>query len=257
MNRSSHYYHAIFLSPHLDDAALSCGGQIALRTAAGQRVLVVTFMAGDAAKTAVSEFADAMHRRWELDEHVVADRRAEDVAACQIMGAAHQHESLLDAIYRHHPESGDPYYQSNNALFGAVDAADAAETLPRLTAIMAGLPARGRIFAPLAVGNHVDHQLVRRAAEDTFGAALWYYEDYPYVRITGALEMVVPSDKTGWYAERVPLNETALQTKIEAIAAYASQLSSFFNGRSDLENQIRQQADISRGERIWQRGANV
>ena len=30
----------LYLSPHFDDAALSCGGQIATWTAAGQSVLV-------------------------------------------------------------------------------------------------------------------------------------------------------------------------------------------------------------------------
>ena len=40
-------YHAIYLAPHLDDAVLSCGGQIFERTARGENVLVVTVMAGD------------------------------------------------------------------------------------------------------------------------------------------------------------------------------------------------------------------
>ena len=37
----------LYLSPHFDDAALSCGGQIATFTAAGQSVLVVTITGGD------------------------------------------------------------------------------------------------------------------------------------------------------------------------------------------------------------------
>ncbi|MEZ4728018.1 MAG: PIG-L family deacetylase [Caldilineaceae bacterium] len=40
-------YDAIYLSPHLDDVALSCGGQIFGATRTGQRVLIVTITAGD------------------------------------------------------------------------------------------------------------------------------------------------------------------------------------------------------------------
>ncbi len=39
-------YRHIVLSPHLDDAALSCGGFIARMTAAGERVLVVNVCSG-------------------------------------------------------------------------------------------------------------------------------------------------------------------------------------------------------------------
>lgn len=253
MAASATYYDAIYLSPHLDDAALSCGGQIAMRTAAGQKVLIVTLMAGDPREAAVSDFAAALHERWALAADVVADRRAEDVASCRILGADYRHESLLDAIYRVHPQSGAPYVQSNNDLFGPVHETDAAESGARLTAVLRALPPCGRLFAPLAVGNHVDHQLVRRAAESVAGAGLWYYEDYPYTRISGALEIAVPADGAGWVAEHVPLTAAAIETKIEAIAAFASQLSSFFNGRADLEAQIRAEAQRVPGERIWQR----
>ncbi len=39
-------YAHIYIAPHLDDAVLSCGGQIAQHTATGARVLVVTICAG-------------------------------------------------------------------------------------------------------------------------------------------------------------------------------------------------------------------
>jgi LmbE family N-acetylglucosaminyl deacetylase len=61
------YFDHIYLSPHLDDVALSCGGQIFLHTTAGQSVLVVTLMAGAPdADTAVSEFVQLLHQRWQL-----------------------------------------------------------------------------------------------------------------------------------------------------------------------------------------------
>ena len=40
------FYPHVYLSPHLDDAVLSCGGLIHRQVVAGQRPLVVTIFAG-------------------------------------------------------------------------------------------------------------------------------------------------------------------------------------------------------------------
>jgi hypothetical protein len=116
-----------------------------------------------------------------------------------------------------------------------------------------GLPRRGQIVAPLAVGNHVDHQIVRQAAEEAFGGELLYYEDYPYVAVEGALERVIAPGDEGWEARVVTLDEAAMTAKIEAVAAYASQLSSFFADHADLEAQLRSHAQRSGGERLWRK----
>jgi LmbE family N-acetylglucosaminyl deacetylase len=81
--------HAVYLSPHLDDAALSCGGQIAQQTAAGLPVLIVTLMAGDPPARPLSPFAQQLHTRWQLHDAptAVAARRAEDTAACRHLAA--------------------------------------------------------------------------------------------------------------------------------------------------------------------------
>ena len=64
------HYDAIYLAPHLDDAALSCGGQIYQLTAVGKQVLIVTIIAGDPPQNVVySDFARELHERWELAEH--------------------------------------------------------------------------------------------------------------------------------------------------------------------------------------------
>jgi hypothetical protein len=49
-----------------------------------------------------------------------------------------------------------------------------------------GARGRVRVFAPLAIGNHVDHQLVFWAARSLpprYGAL--FYEDYPYAARKG------------------------------------------------------------------------
>ena len=66
------HYAALYLSPHLDDAALSCGGQIAQATRQGRRVLIVTVMAGDPPMEAGNDYIVSLHARWELDRDAAA-----------------------------------------------------------------------------------------------------------------------------------------------------------------------------------------
>lgn len=250
-------YDLIYLSPHLDDAALSCGGQIAAATRAGQRVLIVGVTAGDP-PAAVSDYAHGLHTRWELVVDAVAARRAEDLAACARLGADAVHWDLPDCIYRADPATGKPYYTSDADLFGPV--ADAEWGLvDDLAARLRDLPAHGRLVAPLGVGNHVDHQLTRLAAARAFGAAgLRYYEDYPYADEPGAIAAALAlSPAWSWRAEVIALDAAALAAKCDAVAAYQSQLSTFFRDRAHLDAQVRGYAQTVGGERLWRCGSVI
>jgi LmbE family N-acetylglucosaminyl deacetylase len=245
------YYDALYLSPHLDDVAFSCAGQIYQQTLAGAAVLVVTLTTGDPPAEPPSEFARLLHERWELGAAVAAGRRAEDVAACQVIGADYLHWGLLDCIYRVDPDSGRALYPSRDAIFGDVHPAEA-PLVAALAGRLAGLPPAGRVVAPLAVGHHVDHQLARAAAERWLGPELWYYEDYPYAQIPGALEEGMAGGE-GWQAEIVPISPEALAAKFQAFACYRSQISSFFNSQADLEQQVGAYVYAVGGERLWRR----
>jgi LmbE family N-acetylglucosaminyl deacetylase len=246
-------YDTIYLSPHLDDAALSCGGQIHQQTAAGRPILIVTITAGDPPAVPPSSFAQLLHDRWQLAGEVVAGRRAEDIAASQRLGADYLHWDVLDCIYRVDPDSGAALYPSVEAIFGPVHPAE----IPLVTALaqrLAALPPCRQIIAPLAVGRHVDHQLVRAAAEQWQGNALTYYEDYPYVQQPGALAEAAAFTPAEWRAITIPLSPADLQAKYDAVTCFRSQLSTFFADPADLERQIGAYATAIGGERLWQRG---
>jgi len=246
-------YHSIYLSPHLDDAALSCGGQIFQQTQAGQRVLIVTVTAGDPAVSTVSAYAQSLHSRWELVVDAVAARRQEDIAANQVLGADTLHWSVPDCIYRYHPETGAPFYVSDPDIFGEVNPAELS-LINELAQQIAVLPAADHVYAPLTIGHHVDHQLTRAAAELAVGAQrLVYYEDYPYAEKPGALEQVIAGQQLPWQAEVIALGAADVQAKIEAIFAFKSQLSTFFDSRQHLEQRIHDFTATVGGERIWRR----
>lgn len=242
-------YNAIYLSPHLDDAALSCGGQIFQRTQAGETILILTTMAGNPPNRTFSTFAQELHERWELANDMVAARRDEDICACRILEADYLHWDIPDCIYRADAQTNEPFYPVWEKVIDSIHPQE--ETLiQRLAAQFAELPPAAQILAPLGAGSHVDHQIVRAAAERCWDGQLFYYEDYPYAQTTGALENAISGEK-GWQATQITLSPKALNIKADAIMAFASQVSTFFNGRIDLEQQLKQYARQVGGERIW------
>lgn len=220
---------AIYLSAHLDDAALSCGGLIHQQTRRGSVVAVVTLCAGDPPSASFSPFAEALHARWQLSpSQAVARRREEDHAALRGLGAAVVHLPVPDCIYRRHPVSGEFLYASETALFDRlhpVELGVAGDLARSLTATLAAWP-DAQVYAPLGIGRHVDHQLTRRAAEQ-LGRPLFYYEDYPYAeRAPAAAEW--GGLAAGLQPVTLGLEEADLQAYCQSVAAYRSQVSTFW-----------------------------
>jgi LmbE family N-acetylglucosaminyl deacetylase len=243
-------YDAIYISPHLDDVALSCGGQIARRAAAGLPVLIVTITAGEPTLHHLSPFARSLHDRWQVAAGAVALRRVEDAEACAILGANFEHWDYLDCIYRIDPADGRPLYASEKALFGPLKAADQA-LVHEVSRRLAELPVANKIVVPLGVGRHVDHQLTRLAAERCFDPEqLHYYPEYPYTRTDQDVSIVV-NDDTEWQVKTLAVDEDALAVKIAAIACYRSQLSTFFAGEQDMARQVKDDNQQHGGERLW------
>ncbi len=87
----------IYLSPHLDDIALSCGGLVWEQVHSGSQVSIWTICAGDPPSQAYSDFARSFHERWGTGVWAVATRRAEDIVSCARLGAAHRHFPILIA----------------------------------------------------------------------------------------------------------------------------------------------------------------
>ncbi|WP_298821306.1 PIG-L deacetylase family protein [Chloroflexus sp.] len=254
-------YRHIVLSPHLDDAALSCGGLIARAIATGESVLVVNVCSGSPSPdTQFSPFAQSLHERWALPPGaVVAHRRAEDAAALSALGADALLGSALDAIYRL-----PAVYADEASLFAAPFAADPLfDTVTDLIADLIRRSPRAMFYLPLAVGMHVDHQVVFAAAS-TFltntGAQVAYYEDFPYARQPDAVEQRLGMVGRECYTPRyVPLDESLLTIKISAIAAYSSQLGVLFGGAAAMPVAVTEYAarvalpTMRYAERLWVR----
>lgn len=241
-------YHAVYVSPHLDDAVLSCGGGIAARVRRGESVLVATLAAGDAPRD-LSDLAQALHKQWGLGPDASA-RRAEDAHACRRLGADYWHGALPDCIYRMDPGNRVPLYRTLAEVYARPHPADTAFDAWRDQ--IRTLPPADTVVAPLGVGGHVDHRLVRRAAEDVHGKSLFYYEDFPYASRFLAVRRLI-GWRGGWMRAVLALSEEEIRARCEASALYASQVDMMVGGERPLERKIRAYVRRVGGERTWRR----
>lgn len=171
----------VILSPHLDDAALSCGGLLhALRNRVS--TLVVSVSCGTPRVLTASGSSKITHRRGHVSSQA---RRLEDIAAMHSVDTAFVHLSFCDGIYRRSPLTGKLIYRSSRERWISPRVEDVAHSEELYLVLRRLCLDLGKILllSPLGIGHHVDHQIsaqvaVRLAAA---GAMLLFYEDFPYV----------------------------------------------------------------------------
>ena len=258
---STQHYQYIYISPHFDDVPLSCGGQVAAQTRAGERMLVVTVCSRvPTNKVKRTPFAAQMEAEWRAtaaanSPNIYLIRRAEEENALHRLGAEHQWLDYLDAIYR------GKGYNSDATLFGAPLKADLQLVLPWLISDLAKIATprlQAILYFPLAIGNHVDHQLAHLAGRELAarGYHVRFYEDFPYVGRSGALEQRLGQIPLKLLPTLTDIRAT-LDDKIAAIAAYNSQLGILFGGEAAMREQVMSYAElVAQGdglaERYWQ-----
>ncbi len=237
----------IYLSPHLDDAVYSCGGKIAQDIRRGNSVEIWTVFAGDPSSD-LTPFALELHARWGAGAESVAKRRAEDIAACGMLGVGHRHLPHPDCIYRRLPLSDEPVIRTNDDLFLPVRPEEQALILQIRDEFLQLNPENRPFYCPLVIGGHMDHRLVRAAAEST-GSPLIYYADFPYAADPSFdLESFIPS---GCEPQEVTLAEEDLREWTAAAAAYSSQYSSFWPSIEGMQSAIRAYSRTVPGHTVW------
>jgi LmbE family N-acetylglucosaminyl deacetylase len=179
----------VAVSPHLDDAVLSCGA-------------LLEHLARRCPVTVVTVFTAASPRPWPLPasrqmraigepdaERFYRQRQEEDSAVLADMGVGRAHLGFPDALFRRvGPGPGRlpgrprrPAYPTFrfDAARGRIAAADARLTDEVAVAIGSVAGDARLVLAPLGVGRHVDHLITRAAIRDLAPDAV-YYSDFPY-----------------------------------------------------------------------------
>lgn len=244
----------IYLSPHLDDVALSCGGLVWEQTHSGLSASIWTICAGDPPDRPLSAFAQELHSRWATGPQASHLRRQEDIRSCGMLSAGYRHFPIPDCIYRYHPAGGDALYPTRQAIFGALHPAED-ELVEQLSAELEHLlPPESSLVCPLTLGGHVDHQLTRRAAE-RLKIPVWYYADYPYAQ--EAESELANLELAGWERSLYAISPDALKAWEAAVAAHASQISTFWPDLQAMSRALQAYYARSGGIPLWKSPAKA
>jgi LmbE family N-acetylglucosaminyl deacetylase len=263
----------VFLSPHPDDAALSCGGSIALLAGRGEPVTIVSVFSGSGSSdrlTPYQRLALGFGEDGALEPaeeptpmSVMAVRRAEDEAYARFAGAAIEFVDLPDAVFRG--------YEGDGQLMAPPRLDDPAP-IDELRRVLARLQPSA-VYAPLSIGGHIDHRQVRRAViallaepDSPYLDRTLFYEDFPYAHNIGfeRLDQLDPEIAAGLvpgavlepeYVEIGPV----IDRKLEGLRAYDSQLGRLFGPGGDrLPAAVRDRAarvgelgGLGPAERYW------
>jgi LmbE family N-acetylglucosaminyl deacetylase len=195
-----------------------------------------------------------MHEEWAASggrEEIPINsvRREEEQSAMRLLGLEPVWLDLPDAPYRR-GAGGETFYNSDLDLFGRVAPEERKLLVPAMAraisrvASEAGARGRVRVYAPLGVGHHVDHQLSFRAARrlgPRFG--VMYYEDYPYAGKEGALRARLEELGLPARPRVMPIAEQ-IGIKIAAINKYKSQLDVLFGSSALMPRSVRAYAEL-------------
>jgi LmbE family N-acetylglucosaminyl deacetylase len=247
----------LFLAPHYDDVALSCGGTAATWAARGEAPAIVTVFASELVHGMVGEFAAWKHERWGLDDidAVQQTRRDEDQRAARWLGCSLRWLGLPDAIYRGERYGGDGALYAEPHPEERALPQHLAEELRHLPEWRAGMA----VAVPLGIGQHVDHQIVFETGRllAAAGVPVWAYEDLPYAIHTPSAtqDRLAQVGAQVGAAVLVPVAE-GFEAKLEAVAGYVSQLPVIFRFTDDFRRALRQHAQQLGGalgpcERFW------
>ena len=253
----------LFLSPHYDDVPLSAGATVRLLADHGliPETLVVFGSEPDRDRP-LSAFAEAMHERWGLTRER-GDRQPASRGSRRRRraGSANSRPALSG---RHLPRRLLPVGRGSLWLSGYRGGVPA-HRICRILDLTASPDATIRIYAPLGVGKHVDHQIVHLAGPGAGrrGWDVWFYEDIPYALRPMALDArLAEMGRTRLErVARIPA-ESTWDRKIDAILRYPSQLETVFlqyvgvgTTREEISEALSTYAtragDGVRAERFW------
>lgn len=229
----------VVLSPHLDDAVLSCGALMShVRTETS--VTVVTFFTQGDEPPYTYGARRYLQKCGKRDANsLFLARRAEDQAVLEGMGIGYTHVGLKEILFRRRaqpllnqfpwatkliPELSYAYPTLHlHVLRGGISPVDLGTIRNVLDTIdQLSMESSTLFLAPLGVGGHKDHILVRSAAELS-RKQIAYYSDFPYNTLYSADQSFIQRNslmQTTWSQD--------IAAKLPLIRAYRTQVDALF-----------------------------
>lgn len=178
----SKYERFLFISPHLDDAVLSCGQFLPELAKLKKSVTVVTVFTKASAKT-ISPQAKSFLKKCGAVSAIkfFRNRKKEDTAALHYLHVNSKHLNFIDAAWRLDKDKRPIYANENIQFSGTIKSADKSTVL-RIRSQLNKLIANNKqtlLLCPLGIGGHADHVIIKEVIKKIPGPKL-FWEDYPY-----------------------------------------------------------------------------
>jgi len=207
----------LYLSPHFDDLAYSNGGLITKKTMSAKFTLVNIFTR--------SVWAPNLKSHGISEERISEVRQIEDSRFCRKIGIRSLSLGFPDSSCRGYSNSNEAPLLINEEIIRKDS------ILNKVRTAIAEVLHRSRfdlVFAPLAIGNHVDHYCVFNTVHEMNleGTQKVYYEDLPYCALLcmNEIDHVVSQRLQDAHPIVIDIsNEIA--KKIDNIRIYSSQVS--------------------------------
>ena len=189
------------ISPHFDDAVLSCGHFLARNPG-----VVVATICGGIAPAGLSASPSWDHYGWKSARDATMGRCQEDIEALECLNAVQMRADLLDEPYRRSDDDASVFSTAIGEIIDQVD--------PH------------RIAIPLAAGTHLDHTLTRDGALTVLKARgltnVFFYADLPY--FAGRETAQIAQELNAIAVPRIAANDRERALKREALTKYRSQM---------------------------------
>ncbi len=184
----------LFVSPHLDDAILSCGGLFSYLAPKTDVTIATVFTEAHNSPTSLSIRRFLKNSGYDDSEKLFIERRREDKIINDLIGVKTIHLRFTDGLYRLKSNANRLELALGNILqeakfiyplfawqlkMGKVSSNDG-QLINEITRKIEGLVGpKTVLFAPVATGSHLDHKIVRRAIEGRFENVI-FWSDFPY-----------------------------------------------------------------------------
>lgn len=236
----------IYLSPHFDDAILSCGGLIDYQTSMALNVEIWTVTSKVPKLEDSSELIKMIQEQWQMGspEVAVIERQREDAKALAVVNATSSYLDFLDCIYRKSVK-GEFYYQD---IFSDLHPEEA--NLPlQISTVINRLTSEDDILVfPLAIGHHIDHEIVNEASRFVGNKKLFYIDIPYFFKEEGILDVIIEH-----YTEKnIRFGSQHLDKWVEGILEYRSQISSLFSDENDVLNKLTRFYSRFNGLSLWE-----
>lgn len=219
----------VFLSPHLDDAILSCGMILSRLSDFKKDITIISIFTQSGSKPYSLQANSFMNKSGYVDaQHLFKERKKEDELAVGFYGGKYLHLDYIDAAWRQN-KAGEHVYKSEKSQFSGV-ISDNDKFIVRNLFKKISIELRGindlLIFAPLGIGGHVDHVIAREVAKK-LRQQIIFWQDYPYNRSGAAIKKFFSNNVNFKHCFTIFENRH-WRNKSIAIQFYKSQLNLLF-----------------------------